>query len=76
MTFKDLKKIIVLETAQKQSKFVRLNNKPFSIGMLKNIGKKTLEQTVLAALIILLAYHRRMELINHFTITREEHLSL
>jgi hypothetical protein len=39
--------------------------------MLTNINKKTSEQMEIAASIILLVYHRRMELINHYMTMRK-----
>ena len=52
MTFKDLKKRVSLETQQQQSRlFERLHNKPFWIGILKNIDnkKKPVEDSIAAS---------------------------
>jgi hypothetical protein len=70
VTFKDLKKRVVSETAQQQKqgylKGYKIN--PFGFGMLKNTNSRISERMETAALITLLDYLRRMEMINHFMI--------
>ena len=68
LTFKDLKKRVSLETIQQQSKlFERLHNKPFWISDIEEHKKEDIKQKEVVASIILLACHRRMEMINHIT---------
>jgi hypothetical protein len=72
VTFKDLKKRVNLEITQQQSSlFERLQNKPSGYGILKNTSIRILELMEIAALIISLVYHRRMEMINHSMIMRK-----
>jgi hypothetical protein len=59
VTFKDLKKRVVSETAQQQHQhrlFERLHNKPFGYGILKIISGRILERMEIAVLTILLVY--------------------
>ena len=73
LTFKDLKKRVSLETIQQQSKlFERLHNKPFWISDIEEHKKEDIKQKEVVASIILLACHRRMEMINHITIKRSD----
>jgi hypothetical protein len=72
LTFKDLKKRVTLEAAQQQSKlFETLQDKPFWIWDLRHHKLKDIRTDGVAALTILLAYQKRMDMINHFTTTRK-----
>ena len=85
MTFKDLKKKVSLEVIEQQSRLFSQQQKeiqensclkdfrinPFGYGILKSIKKKISKQMEIAALIILLVYPRRTEMISLSIIMKE-----
>jgi hypothetical protein len=67
LTFKDLKKRVTLEAQQQQSRlFERLQNKPFWIW-----DKQQHKQVEIAALLVSLAYHKKMEMISNYIIMKK-----
>ncbi|MFL6452393.1 MAG: hypothetical protein ACJ71L_00130 [Nitrososphaeraceae archaeon] len=72
MAFKDLKKKVSLEIIQQQFKLLDVyKTNHFGYGILKNTSKKTSKQMEIAALIILLVYPRRTEMISLSIIMKE-----
>jgi hypothetical protein len=71
VTFRDLRKRVCIEAQQQFRLFERLQSKPFWIWNIEEHKQEISKQMDFVASIILLAYHRRMEMINHFTIMKK-----
>jgi hypothetical protein len=67
LTFKDLKKIVILEATkgQQQKLFERLQNKPFWTWDVEEHKQEDIRANGDCCLTILLACHRKMEMTNH-----------
>jgi hypothetical protein len=75
IVFKDLQKLVrdsqQQEDIRSKELFQRLQNKPFWIWDKQQHKQEDIKTNGVAVLTILLVYHRKMEMINHFTTMRE-----